>query len=117
MAMMATVRNAVGILRSWDLLIDLSSLSQLDGTSEKGGIYARETQVCDNSWLIECKTRRSDGEEGPAESEEPHPNILKGQDNLAETKVRLRFSGCVAGESSLDESFLLFCKPFRSGWD
>lgn len=70
-----------------------------------------EAEVGDDGGLVELQARGADGEEGPAEEEEPDADVLEGGEQLAEAEVGFGGAGGVAGEAGLDEGFFAVGEP------
>jgi len=76
-----------------------------------------ESEVGDYGWEVELETCGADGEEGPAEGEEPGFGVAEDGDYFVEVKVGFCGKGGVAGEAGFDEGFFVRGEPFCLGWD
>lgn len=69
-----TEKIAGGMFKSWTLAIPLQvAVSHI--RLHEGGCL-RESEICNDGWLVELQSCRSDGVEGPAEEEEPDLDIF-----------------------------------------
>lgn len=85
-----------------------------DGEVQKlSASNSSETKVGNDGWLVEPYSRSTNGEGGPNEGEEPQPAVLQRVDNLANIEVLLGSPWGIRGQARLEESLLLFSKPFR----
>lgn len=109
-------RIDMGRLRSCARAMVLDDVSKQFINTVKLG-YGRETEVCNDCWLIKPDTTGTNGECRPDQGEQPKSFVPQRGYYLLEIEIHLFGSRCIGRQASLDKSLLFFGEPLCRGRD